>query len=126
KAYHADRKGEYAAPLAEQYRALTGTLKRPAEAAAAAVECARLFRGQPGRLYDAARDLARCLPLVSEGESEHRRYAALALAELRSAVAAGFRDGRRLAEDPEWEPLRERPEFRDLLRQVQARAKQKQ
>jgi tetratricopeptide (TPR) repeat protein len=135
KAHAADRTAEYGRELAAHYRLLAGVLrdlKQPAEAAAATLEGAKLSGGQAVPLYGAALDLARCIPLVGEGvealtpeqQSERRRYADLALAELRAAVDAGYANERRLRTDPEWEPLQDRSELRDLLRRVQARAKQ--
>jgi tetratricopeptide (TPR) repeat protein len=134
KVHAADKTVEQRRELAALYRLLGGVLcdlKQPAEAAAATLECAKLYRGEAVQLYGDALDLARCIPLVGEGaetltpaqQAERGRHADLALAELRAAVAAGYANERRLRTDPEWEPLRDRAELGDLLRQVQARAK---
>jgi tetratricopeptide (TPR) repeat protein len=112
------RLGQYHGLLAGALR----TLKRPGEAADAALRRGQLCRGEPRQLYEAARDLARCIPLAGEGP-ERRRYADLALAELRAAVAAGYADAEWLRTDDDWEPLRGRAEFGELVRQAQARAK---
>jgi hypothetical protein len=47
----------------------------------------------------------------SAEEKEQRQYLDEALAILRQAVAAGFRDARQLQSDPSFEPLRVRPDF---------------
>src|SRR5262249_3074054 len=54
KAHAADRKADYGRELAMHYRLLGGVLrdlKQPAEAAAATLECAKLFRGEAVQLY---------------------------------------------------------------------------
>ncbi|MCI0464257.1 MAG: protein kinase [Gemmataceae bacterium] len=135
KAYHRDgSQPEYRQRLTMHYRllgSLLRDLKQPAEAAAATLECARLCRGDGRALYEAACDLARCIPLVGEGattltaeqQAERRRYADGVVEQIRAAVAAGFRNARRMQTDEELDPLRDRADFRELLLQVEGKAK---
>jgi hypothetical protein len=44
-----------------------------------------------------------------------------ALAELKRALTLGFADPARLAEEPEWQDLRERPELQAILEELRAR-----
>ena len=48
-------------------------------------------------------------------ESEARAEADRAMDDLRRAVAAGFRDARQMRADPDFEPIRERKDFRLLM-----------
>jgi tetratricopeptide (TPR) repeat protein len=99
---------------------------RPAEAAAVALEWGQLSRGDADQLYQVACDLARCLPLVGKGQAvlsaaqqaERRKYADQALAALREAVAAGYRDVGRLRTAPALEPLRSLSGFQKLLNEA--------
>ena len=68
----------------------------------------------PGELYNAACELALCVPLAS-GPDDARRYADQAMAALRRAVQAGFRNAPHAREDPDLEALRPRPDFQMLL-----------
>jgi eukaryotic-like serine/threonine-protein kinase len=98
-------------------------LGRPGEAAATARRRRDLWPGQPDELYDVARELALCIPLVGKEptaltaaqQAEREGYAAEAMAELRQAVAHGFRDAERLRKDPDLELLRSRDDFRKLV-----------
>jgi hypothetical protein len=98
-------------------------LERPAEAAAAYAAIAKLWPKDSARLYETARDLAKCIPLVGKGkkdlstdeQAERQRLADQALQVLAQAVASGFRDADRLREDPAFEPLRGSEGFKKLL-----------
>lgn len=69
---------------------------------------------------------ARCLPLVAadpkltaaQRQELTDAYAAAALKLLRQAVDHGFRDAGELQSTPAYDPLRERPEFRQLLEEL--------
>jgi hypothetical protein len=50
-------------------------------------------------------------------------YADQALAMLRTAVAKGFQDAAQLKQDPDLDPLRKREDFRKLLADLEAKAK---
>src|SRR5262249_25110709 len=96
---------------------------RPAAAAAAALERGKLRPRDPNEQYLGGADLASAAALVGKGkerlapeeEAERNRYADLAMAALRQAVAAGFSDRARLEQDRALAPLRAREDFRRLL-----------
>ncbi len=130
------KKGTFTARLVRHQRILGNVLrdlKRPAEAAGVALERARLCTGNARELCEVAHDLAACVTVIGDAagslaeaqQAERQRCADLAIEQLRSAVAAGYRDARRLQEDEVFDPLRDRADFRELLRQVEARAKAK-
>jgi tetratricopeptide (TPR) repeat protein len=86
------------------------------EAMAAALEWKKLWPNNPKQLCDVAAHLARvarwrpsCRRLTGE------RPADLAVAVLREAVAAGFRDGPKLRKDPAFAALRGRGDFEEIL-----------
>jgi serine/threonine protein kinase len=101
--------------LAKALRALV----RPAEAAAATLRRPALWPDDPVELYNAACDLALCVPLADPGRAgmaaEPRVYADEAMAVLRQAVRAGFRDATHMGSDPDLDPLRSRPDFQLLM-----------
>ena len=119
----------YRRHLATHYAALTEIeLKtgRLAEAVAAAQERQRLWPGDPRVQYAVAADLAQAAGLVGKGKAslsaaekaERTRYAGLAMAALRQAVAAGFRDRQRLEQDRAFDAVRQHPEYRKLLAEL--------
>jgi serine/threonine protein kinase/tetratricopeptide (TPR) repeat protein len=59
-----------------------------------------------------------------EGEARSNEEADRAMAWLRQAVAAGFRDGDRLAWGEEFKALRERADFRELIAGLEAKPKE--
>ncbi len=83
------------------------------EAVAAALERKKLWPEQPHELYAVAADLARAARKAGGGPA-----ADLAMATLREAVDAGFRDGTRLRGDAAFTALRGRPEFDALLAEL--------
>jgi tetratricopeptide (TPR) repeat protein len=113
--------------------ALAGTylrLGQHAEAAAAAEEYARLAVRPAGDLYPAACYLARCVPLAekdaklppSRRQELAEGYAARAVALLRQAVQKGYNNVPHLKKDPDLDALRQRPDFRELLADLEAKA----
>jgi tetratricopeptide (TPR) repeat protein len=82
-----------------------------------------LWGDEPAEHYRAACELARAAALLGKGPeaptgqrlAEQEKYVGLALAALRRAVRAGFRDARRLRGEPDLGLLRPRAEFRALL-----------
>jgi tetratricopeptide (TPR) repeat protein len=105
--------------LAEAERALG----RPAEAAATLLKLRDLWDDDPDGLYELARNLALCIPIVAEGhaepiaeqQAERKKYADRAVDALRRAVAVGFRDLARMRKDADLGPLRARPDFQTLV-----------
>jgi serine/threonine protein kinase/Tfp pilus assembly protein PilF len=92
---------------------------QPVKAADATLEERDLAGGDPSRLYDAAAGLGRCVARLGEGTPERAKYADLAMETLRQAAAKGFKDTQRLKNDKALDPLRERPEFGQLLQGLQ-------
>jgi hypothetical protein len=92
-------------------------------AAAAIQERAKLSAESGPELYAAARDLAKCIPLVGkdqgsltpEEEAERNAYAEQAVQLLQQAIAKGFKDLSRLSKDTALAPLRDREDFQKLL-----------
>jgi tetratricopeptide (TPR) repeat protein len=117
KRFHDDLSATYAL-LARLQRA-SGQV---AEAAATTRKRARLWPDDGPELYNAACELALCVPLTSGEGTERRRCADDALALLRQALDKGFADRKRLNEDQALAPLRARPEFGDLLRRLEGKA----
>jgi serine/threonine protein kinase len=92
---------DYREDLSHHYLGMAALLRKfgsPGEAAAATLECQRLWPDNPNALYHSALDLAECVPLVGRGRAvltreertECRRYADQALDALRRAIAAGL------------------------------------
>jgi serine/threonine protein kinase len=95
--------------------------------AAAAADALTGDAQTPGvTLYNAARVYSVSMAAVKGDAQLQERCAAKALALLRRAQAAGsFKDGRvveLLRQDPDFEPLRQRPEFQKLLAELKADA----
>jgi serine/threonine-protein kinase len=110
-------------------RALADTLVQlgdPAAAAEAAAQLAQAAVDPAGDVYDAACLLARCVPLAEKdaGLPEAKRqelarsYADRALDALRRAVKSGYKDAARMKKDPALDPLRQRPDFQQLLQDL--------
>jgi serine/threonine protein kinase len=83
-----------------------------------------------GDVYNAGCFLARCVPLA-EGDSkltpsarqEHAQaYANRAVAALRQAVQNGFQNVAHMKKDPDLNPLRSKPKFRQLLKELEAQS----
>src|SRR5262249_14373175 len=104
--------------LAEAQRAAG----RPAEAVATLTQLGKLWPGHPVRLFETARQLARCLPAFGQGAQEPAEErtardgaADLAMATLTQAVVAGQPVDASFRRDPALAPLAQRPDFRALL-----------
>jgi tetratricopeptide (TPR) repeat protein len=95
-----------------------------AEVAAAARDLAGVFPKSVLDRYRAAILTARCIPLATKDAKldnvQRRRlvetYAVQAVANLHEAVRNGYSNPGRLADVPDFAPLRERPDFKALLR----------
>jgi tetratricopeptide (TPR) repeat protein len=117
---------DYRVDLGSHYLGLASVQRKlglPADAAASISECLALRTDDASQLYDAARGLACCIPLVGRGmsaptadeTSERARLADLAMDALRRSVAAGHRDTMEMARDPDLKALSSRPAFRVLM-----------
>ena len=99
---------------------------------AAAVQTAQTARdlGWDGAAdaYDAACALALCIPIVEKHEqldADKRKavvqfYGDAAMKLLREAVAKGFKDAAHMKQDSDLAPLRQRPDFQKLLKDLEA------
>ena len=103
---------------------------QPREAAKAAQEVIAFAPKHPGKLFQAACGLALCAPAVTSDplkspptndQVPKSDYADQALAALRQAVASGFKDTKALETNPDLEPLRSYPAYKDFLNQIAKR-----
>jgi tetratricopeptide (TPR) repeat protein len=119
----APQDGRYRRRLASHYVTLAileRRLGRLDAAAAVAEGRMKLYPADAGDLfYDTARDLA--MTAAAAQGAARERYAGRAVAALRRAVAAGFRDAERARNDNALDVLRQRKDFRKLLQEVGAK-----
>src|SRR5439155_24423974 len=87
-------------------------------------------RKHPGNLFHPACGVAWCPPAVTSDplkspptndQVPKSDYADQALAALRQAVASGFKDTKALETNPDLEPLRSYPAYKDFLNQIAKR-----
>jgi hypothetical protein len=115
--------------LARHYGLLTEIeLKagRLPEGVAAALERQKLWPGDAKEQYGVATDIAFAAGQVGKGQAslsaaekaQRDRYADLAMAALRQALAAGFRDRQRIETNRDLDSLRGREDFRKLLAEL--------
>jgi tetratricopeptide (TPR) repeat protein len=96
------------------------------EARQAALQVPALFPDDWQAHTTAVVFLARCVPLAEKDPAltaanraeTAREYADQALAELRQAIAKGFRDGQALEQEPALAPLRSREEFGQIVTEL--------
>jgi hypothetical protein len=88
---------------------------RHTEAVAAAADLARRWPEDSVTQYGCARVHALAAGAVKSDETLANRYAAGAVALLRTAAKAGFQDGQLLLKDPDLNALHGRKDFMDLL-----------
>jgi serine/threonine-protein kinase len=117
---------EYGEDLGAHYLKLASVqrkLGRPAEAVASISQCLAVPTLTPRQLYEAARGLARSIPLAGRSASdptaavlsERGRIADLAMDALRRSVAAGQGDVAKMARDADLKALSSRSDFQALL-----------
>jgi eukaryotic-like serine/threonine-protein kinase len=90
----------------------------------------QLWPDDPRELYNSARELADASRAVGKGsaaltpeeEQARRRYLGLVMSALRRAVDRGFRDARRMRDDPSLRPVRGREDFQALLRELEKKS----
>jgi tetratricopeptide (TPR) repeat protein len=116
---------DYRANLMVLVRAHAGLLD-PAAAVQTALTLRDLAGDPPGNAYDAACALSLCIPLVEQHEkldADKRKaavqfYADEAMKLLRDAVARGWKDAAHMQKDSDLDPLRQREDFQELLREL--------
>jgi tetratricopeptide (TPR) repeat protein len=100
-------------------------VRRPTEAAAAALEIRRLWPRDARELYGVARLLAACAAPLGAGKAEGRRgdtepaeglvHLEAAMETLRQAIEAGFRDAALLSRDASLTSVHSRPDFQAMV-----------
>jgi serine/threonine-protein kinase len=101
---------------------------RPADAAATALERAKLWPGDCMELYNVACELALCVPLVGkdkeqrtpEQEALRRQYADQAMEALRTSVLLGWNDVAHMQKDTDLDALRGREDYKELERRLES------
>ena len=76
-----------------------------------------MWKDNSGELYNVACDLALCVSIARDRDRK-QILAAEAVATLRAAVAAGYRDAANTSRDPDLAPLHDRDDFRELLAEM--------
>jgi serine/threonine-protein kinase len=92
---------------------------RPADAAAIALERAKLWPGYYLELYNVACELALCVPLAGQQEAQRKQYADQAMKWLRTSVLLGNNDVAHMRQDPDLDALRDRDDFKALIRRLE-------
>jgi hypothetical protein len=120
---------EFRVGLNTAYKGLSECLRnlgRISEAADATRERIKMPLNRPEELYDAACELALCVPRVDntapDAEAQKDKLAAEAVQTLRAAIAAGWKDAAHTNRDRDLVPLRDRADFRKLLGELFDRA----
>ena len=98
---------------------------RAADAVGAVAKLRAVGTATAGQLYDAARVYSLCAAaikpdkeqdaLTAEQTVARQQHIAAALATLREAIAAGFKDFPHMQKDPDLTLIRDLPEFKALL-----------
>ena len=97
---------------------------RAADAVQAIAKLRELGTATAGQLYNAACVYSLCAAaikpesdaLTAEQSAARQQHIADALATLREAIAAGFKDFAHMQKDPDLAPLRDLPEFKELTK----------
>jgi tetratricopeptide (TPR) repeat protein len=100
-----------------------------AQAAAAAAELAALTKVSARFVYDLARAYSLCVPAAGKDarlspggrDQAASTYAARAVALLRRAAQAGFRDVAHMQKDTALDPLRQRADFKKLIAELEGK-----
>jgi tetratricopeptide (TPR) repeat protein len=100
----------------------------PAEAVAATLERGKLWPEKAVEQFNVARELSLALELVGKGrpdltddeKAKREKYSNLVVEKLRQARALGFKDVERMRQDPAFEPLRQRVDFQELLKDLES------
>jgi tetratricopeptide (TPR) repeat protein len=118
-------------PDTEMVEALTNLVRlyresgRPDKAVEIAVQRSKYWPNNPGQLYEAARDVAQCIPVVAEQQSERQRYTMQALDMIRQALRNNFKDLDQLRNDKRLDSLRSNADFHKLLDELDGRRQDK-
>ncbi len=100
-------------------------------AATTAEELAGFSWARASDIYNAACALALCVPAaekdtkLSEAERQRqaRTYADRSLALLRQAITKGYKNVAHMKQDPDLKPLHGRPEFQQIVQELEVRTK---
>jgi hypothetical protein len=94
-------------------------LKEHARVTAEADALARSKDASAALYYDAACVFALSAAAVHDDDKQAEPYAVRAVELLRQAVAKGFKDVAHLKKDSDLDPLRQREDFKKLLRELE-------
>jgi hypothetical protein len=86
------------------------------------VQCEKFGPTDADDLYDAAGNRAILAGLLAGDPGAAAVEADRAMVWLRKAVAAGYRDRANIEKDADLDALRDRPDFRALLKELEAKA----
>ena len=103
---------------------MTAQGSKNADAVGAVAKLRELGTATAGQLYNAACVYSLCAaaikpdpdPLTAEQSAARQQHIADALATLREAIAAGYKDFAHMQTDPDLTPLRDLPEFKELIK----------
>jgi eukaryotic-like serine/threonine-protein kinase len=109
-----------------------GRLGEHVELARVAEKLSEVFPENPAGWYEAAGALALCVSLTAKDATQTpgqrdelaKAYADRAIRMLRTAVQKGFKDAGHLKQNPDLDPLRSRADFKELLAELEAKAKE--
>ena len=97
-------------------------LGQTAESVSTMAELRKFWKGNPGELYEIARELARCATCVDGNNVDYAarqetagNYEVQALDALRQAIQSGLSSAERITTDPDLASLRTRPDFRAFV-----------
>jgi tetratricopeptide (TPR) repeat protein len=98
---------------------------RHAESAKLAAQLVAVAPKLPGPSYNAACLVARCAPVAEKdkGPEAARAYADEAMKHLRAAVEKGLTGAESVRKDPDLKALRERDDFKQLIRDLEEKGK---
>ncbi len=95
-------------------------LNEPAAAAAAAELIVSAKTLDVSSLYNSACVFAECAAASKDDDTQQNKYADRAMAMLKQAVTAGWKDAAHIRKDTDLDPLRQREDFNKLLAEMEA------
>jgi serine/threonine-protein kinase len=93
-------------------------LQRPRDAIATALKRQGLWPADGNENYNVAAELALCIPLFKQQAAPAAECAKRAIDALRTAVKCGFADVDQIRKDSDLDPIRNRADFQELLKDL--------